>query len=99
MKIKNATIDLFFSAYGISNYSYFPLLFILITFIDIVFLEILGIGLFELIVEKFASEREKYNYYISNLEELDALLLQGAEKASKVANKNLLEIQKSIGIR
>ena len=42
MKIKNATIDLFFSAYGISNYSYFPLLFILITFIDIVFLKFLS---------------------------------------------------------
>jgi hypothetical protein len=42
MKIKNATTDLFFSAYGISNYSYFPLLFILITFIDIVFLKFLS---------------------------------------------------------
>ena len=42
MKIKNATIDLFFSAYGISNYSYFPLLFILITFIDIIFLKFLS---------------------------------------------------------
>jgi hypothetical protein len=42
MKIKNTTIDLFFSSYGISNYSYFPLLFILITFIDIVFLKSLS---------------------------------------------------------
>ena len=42
MKIKNTTIDLFFSSYGISNYTYFPLLFILITFIDIVFLKFLS---------------------------------------------------------
>ena len=37
-------------------------------------------ALFELICEKFKLEREKYNYYISNRSELDAILKTGAEK-------------------
>ena len=53
--------------------------------------------LFELIVEKFATEREKYNYYINNLEEVDALLLKGAEKASKVANGVLQRVRTKLG--
>ncbi|MEQ3661762.1 MAG: tryptophan--tRNA ligase, partial [Flavobacterium sp.] len=53
--------------------------------------------LFELIVEKFAAEREKYNYYINNLEEVDALLLQGAEKASEVANGVLQRVRMKLG--
>jgi tryptophanyl-tRNA synthetase len=31
-------------------------------------------ALFELICESFKTEREKYNYYINNLPEVDALL-------------------------
>ena len=54
-------------------------------------------ALFELIVEKFATEREKYNYYINNLEEVDALLLKGAEKASKVANGVLQRVRTKLG--
>ena len=53
--------------------------------------------LFELIVEKFATEREKYNYYINNLEEVDALLLKGAEKASIVANGVLQRVRAKLG--
>ena len=53
--------------------------------------------LFELIIEKFATEREKYNYYINNLEEVDALLLKGAEKASKVANGVLQRVRAKLG--
>lgn len=53
--------------------------------------------LFELIVEKFATEREKYNYYINNLEEVNALLLKGAEKASKVANGVLERVRTKLG--
>ena len=39
-------------------------------------------ALFELICEKFKTEREKYNYYISNLAEVDELLKKGAERAN-----------------
>ena len=54
-------------------------------------------ALFELIVEKFATEREKYNYYINNLEELDKLLLEGAAKASAVANGVLKRVREKLG--
>ena len=54
-------------------------------------------ALFELIVEKFAAEREKYNYYINNLEEVDKLLLEGAAKASVVANGVLKRVREKLG--
>jgi len=54
-------------------------------------------ALFELIVEKFTTEREKYNYYINNLEELDSLLLEGAAKASAVANGVLKRVREKLG--
>ena len=54
-------------------------------------------ALFELIVEKFKTEREKYNYYINNLEEVDKLLLEGAAKASEVANGVLKRVREKLG--
>lgn len=54
-------------------------------------------ALFELIVEKFATEREKYNYYVNNLEEVDKLLLEGATKASAVANGVLKRVREKLG--
>lgn len=54
-------------------------------------------ALFDLIVEKFASEREKYNYYINNLEVLDTLLQEGAAKASCVANAVLQRVRAKLG--
>jgi len=54
-------------------------------------------ALFELIVEKFAAEREKYNYYINNIEEVDRLLLEGADKAGKVANGVLKRVREKLG--
>lgn len=54
-------------------------------------------ALFELIVEKFKTEREKYNYYINNLEAVDKLLLEGAAKASTVANGVLKRVREKLG--
>src|SRR5574343_1092968 len=54
-------------------------------------------ALFELIVEKFKTEREKYNYYSNNLEEVDKLLLEGAAKASAVANGVLKRVREKLG--
>jgi tryptophanyl-tRNA synthetase len=54
-------------------------------------------ALFELIVEKFKTEREKYNYYINNSEEVDKLLLEGAAKASAVANGVLKRVREKLG--
>lgn len=54
-------------------------------------------ALFELIVEKFAKERETYHYYMSNLDELDKALSVGAEKATLVANKVLERVREKVG--
>ena len=54
-------------------------------------------ALFELIVEKFKTEREKYNYYSNNFEEVDKLLLEGAAKASAVANGVLKRVREKLG--
>lgn len=54
-------------------------------------------ALFELIVEKFKTEREQYNYYINHLEEVDALLKIGAQKASIVANGVLGRVREKLG--
>ncbi len=54
-------------------------------------------ALYELIIERFATEREKYNYYMNNLEELDKLLQEGASKASKIANGVLERVRVKLG--
>jgi tryptophanyl-tRNA synthetase len=54
-------------------------------------------ALFELIVEKFKTEREKYNYYMNNLAEVDALLKNGAEKAAVVASGVLARVREKLG--
>ncbi len=54
-------------------------------------------ALFELICEKFSSEREKYNYYMSHLDEVDALLQKGAAKAQLVANSVLSRVRAKLG--
>ena len=54
-------------------------------------------ALYDLITTKFKSEREKYAYYITNLEEVDQLLLEGAAKASEVANGVLKRVREKLG--
>lgn len=54
-------------------------------------------ALFELIVEKFSTEREKYTYYMNNLTEIDKALQLGAEKAGKVADGVLGRVREKLG--
>lgn len=54
-------------------------------------------ALFELIVETFATERERYHYYMNNLDEVDRLLAIGAEKAKIVANEVLNRVREKVG--
>ena len=54
-------------------------------------------ALFELIKERFAEPREKYEYYINNLSEVDEALKIGAEKARSVANKVLEKVRTKVG--
>ncbi|UYW01094.1 tryptophan--tRNA ligase [Flavobacterium agricola] len=52
---------------------------------------------FELLVDTFKVEREKYNYYINNLDEVDQLLKIGAQKAATVANGVLQRVRQKLG--
>lgn len=54
-------------------------------------------ALFELIAEKFKTEREKYNHYISHPEEVETALLHGAQKAGKIANGVLSRVREKLG--
>jgi tryptophanyl-tRNA synthetase len=54
-------------------------------------------ALFDLICETFKTEREKYNYYMNNLPEVDALLKIGANKAATVANGVLSRVREKLG--
>lgn len=54
-------------------------------------------ALFELIVERFKTEREKYAYYMENLSEIDEALAIGANKAKQVAHDVLDRVRKKLG--
>ena len=54
-------------------------------------------ALFELIVDKFATVRERYNHFMENKQEIDDALEVGAEKATKVANEVLQRVRAKIG--
>ena len=54
-------------------------------------------ALFQLILEKFAEPREKFNYYINNLTEVEQILKEGAIKASKIAENTLKRVREKIG--
>ena len=54
-------------------------------------------ALFELILSNFETQRERYDYYMNNLEEVDKALQIGAEKASKVANEVLKRVRVTLG--
>lgn len=52
---------------------------------------------YELLLEKYAVQREKYNYYMNNLSEIDKALAIGAEKARKVAADVLERTRQKLG--
>ena len=54
-------------------------------------------ALFELICDKFSEQRNRYNYYMTNLEEIDQALELGARKAVLTANTVLKRVRKKIG--
>ena len=53
--------------------------------------------LYELIITQFKTEREKYNYYMDNLKEVDELLKQGAAKANAIADVVLKKVRHKLG--
>ena len=53
--------------------------------------------LYELIIGKFKDQREKFNYFMENQDELDGILGDGAKKAKDVAVKTLYRVRRELG--
>ncbi|MBK6264640.1 tryptophan--tRNA ligase [Marivirga sp. S37H4] len=54
-------------------------------------------ALFELIVDKYAKEREAFNRLMENPDELNRKLEKGEERAAEIANKTLEKVRKVLG--
>lgn len=54
-------------------------------------------ALYELMAQKFDSPRERFDYYINHLNEVDEALAIGADKAKKVANGVLERVREKVG--
>ena len=55
-------------------------------------------ALYELIITKFKKERETYNYYMQNPDQLDAELFKGAAKARSIASEVLKRVRSRLGL-
>lgn len=56
-------------------------------------------ALYELILDKFSSQRKLYDYYMNNRSELDAKLQVGADKAHIVAQATLKRLRQQLGLK
>ena len=54
--------------------------------------------LLNLVLARFANERELFNYYMNNLPELEEKLQQGADKAKVIAKETLAKVRASLGV-
>ncbi|MGC1516119.1 MAG: tryptophan--tRNA ligase [Maribacter sp.] len=54
-------------------------------------------ALYEVIINKFEQPREKFDYYMNHLNEVDEALALGAEKAKKVADGVLERVREKLG--
>ena len=54
-------------------------------------------ALYELILTKFETPRERYNHFMDNKNEIDSALKIGAEKATSVANKVIKRVRTKVG--
>jgi len=54
-------------------------------------------ALFELIVDKFSTERERFNHYVENPELIEEQLKIGADKARAIADKVLDKVRVKLG--
>ena len=53
--------------------------------------------LYELILRRFAPERERFNFYLNNLPELDAKLAEGARRAQEYGTGVLAKVRQKVG--
>ena len=55
--------------------------------------------LYELIIQKYAKERETFNFYMNNLHELEKKLEEGEAKATLLARQVLTRVREKLGFR
>lgn len=53
--------------------------------------------LFELIIQKFAKEREAFNYFMNNVPELEKVLSKCEDKATEIATAMIQKVRKKLG--
>ena len=54
-------------------------------------------ALYEVILRRFATEREQFKFYINNLPEVDARLAEGARKAQAYGSEVLNKVREKVG--
>ena len=54
-------------------------------------------ALYELIVDKYATERERFNFYMTNPDELEQDLRTGEKKAREVAGRTIRRVREKLG--
>ena len=54
-------------------------------------------ALFELILKTFETQRERYDFYMNNLDKIDEALAKGAKKATVVADAVLKRVREKVG--
>lgn len=54
-------------------------------------------ALYEVVLERFGEARERFDYFMNHLEEVDTALALGAEKAKKVADGVLERVREKLG--
>lgn len=54
--------------------------------------------LLELILNRFETERERFNYYMNNLPELEEKLQEGAAKTRTIAQNTMVRVRESLGV-
>ncbi|MFT4033250.1 MAG: tryptophan--tRNA ligase [Siphonobacter sp.] len=54
-------------------------------------------ALYELLLKRFATERERFTYYMNNLPELEKELQQGEEKARAIAGQTIKRVRDVLG--
>lgn len=55
--------------------------------------------LLNLILERFSTERERFNYYMTHLDELEEKLKHGAEKTRAIAQDTLNRVRERLGMK
>lgn len=54
-------------------------------------------ALFDVILKRFESERERFNFYQEHPDEVQIALVKGAQKAKEIASETLLRVRQKIG--